>query len=231
MLDQCSPIGSPVTNIANDLKTPGKLNTQALNQITQFLGKLNFCTPHAHSDFNEKHGNNIHLNEKKNDLNISKNITNMIWNSDNDGEFKDWNGTGSEDTTRGIAASKEYYENPKYNLVLNTQKSLEQNSEFISTINYDFTEGRQRGFDLHGDHYTDVWTDWVGSSKNGRNFVETLNNADNVWFWNRRFTGFNAEQLSEFNKKLIQTMKGIYVYNPDYDSLTVNIGNALIEDK
>jgi hypothetical protein len=49
--------------------------------------------------------------------------------------------------------------------------------------------------------------------------------------YSNKFVGLSSNDLLKFNKKLIETMKGIYVYNPDYDSLNVNIGNALIEDK
>ena len=46
----------------------------------------------------------------------------------------------------------------------------------------------------------------------------------------REFTGLTGEQLEVFNRKLVETFKNIYAYNPDYDSLTVNKGNVSLQN-
>ena len=217
----CNTVQTVYTS-ANDIKIPGKLNAQAMREVCLNIGKLSFCTPHVHSSLNERYGVNIHGTTPLNIfellgidaiLNISSNLGQYRWKADN-GEFKEWKEEGnSMDHTYGIAVSDEYAQSPKFNLVLNTYKSLEQNSEFISTIYYKEVNGRQRGFDLHGDYFSDVWA------------TQSLKS-----YQNREFIGFNAQQLAKFNELLIQTMKGIYAYNPDYNYVTSSTGNTLIQD-
>ena len=44
------------------------------------------------------------------------------------------------------------------------------------------------------------------------------------------FSGINGTQLATFNQKLLETMKSVYAYNPDYDSLPVNVGKVRVYD-
>ena len=218
----CNTVQTVYTS-ANDIKVPGKLNAQAMREVCLNIGKLSFCTPHVHSSLNERYGVNIHgtasLDAFKQMgidvvLNVSSNLGQYRWNAKN-GKFEEWKEKGdSMDHTYGIAVSDEYAQSPQFNLALNTYKSLEQNSEFISTIYYKTNNGRQRGFDLDGEYFSDVWTNEKPPKK----------------YKNREFTGFNAQQLADFNKLLIQTMKGIYAYNPDYNYVTSSTGNTLIQD-
>lgn len=45
-----------------------------------------------------------------------------------------------------------------------------------------------------------------------------------------RFYGFNYRYLCRFNRYLMRTMKQVYAYNPDYDTMSVNKGNVEIQD-
>jgi hypothetical protein len=46
----------------------------------------------------------------------------------------------------------------------------------------------------------------------------------------RKFTGFNGSQVAKFNRLLLNTMKYVYAYNPDYDSILYNVGDIKLQD-
>lgn len=115
----------------------------------------------------------------------------------------------SEDDTYGAAPRDYLFEHPKYNLSLNTKNSIEYNGEFISTLEWNILKNKQ------------VW------------LVNTNDpSLQNAWVDNidmREYTGFTGEEVAKFNKKMINTMKSVYAYNPDYDYLTVNIGEVSLQ--
>ena len=91
---------------------------------------------------------------------------------------------------------------PKYNLSLNTQNSVKYNSEFLSTLEY--------------------------GTKTGNEYESpTLPGGPKEM---RIFSGFTGEQVAKFNKCMIETMKNVYAYNPDYDQITVNKGDVTLQD-
>jgi hypothetical protein len=92
-------------------------------------------------------------------------------------------------------------------MCLNTKNSINYNSEFLSTIDYKLIDGQVLGYDLDEDH------------ENGWSSTVKM----------REYTGFTGKQIADFNSKLIETMKSVYAYNPDYDSLTVNVGNISLQ--
>jgi hypothetical protein len=215
------------------MKTPGRLNINYLSQIVLDIGKLTFCMPHIHFGFDDANGVNIHLAKNGTDLNISRNSKGIRFDRKNPitkiRDFDDGkNGDVTEsDDTYGIAVSDEYVKNPKYNIVLNTYKSLEKQSEFMSTLDSQTVEGRQKVQDLHGDDPSkDYVESWFESG------VAIYDGAAANWtFENRKFTGLTSEQIATFNQKLLTTMKGVYAYNPNYAMIAVNIGDAIIENK
>ena len=46
----------------------------------------------------------------------------------------------------------------------------------------------------------------------------------------REFTSVDAKQLTVFNRKLLNTMSGVYAYNPDYDFLETYAGDVKVEN-
>lgn len=44
------------------------------------------------------------------------------------------------------------------------------------------------------------------------------------------YIGFSGTQVATFNQKMLETMKSVYAYNPDYDSLPVNVGKVRVYD-
>jgi hypothetical protein len=42
----------------------------------------------------------------------------------------------------------------------------------------------------------------------------------------RAYTGFTGKQLAILNRKMLEALKSVYAYNPDYDSLNVNLGTV-----
>lgn len=47
----------------------------------------------------------------------------------------------------------------------------------------------------------------------------------------RKYTGMTSEQILKYNKCLLETMKSVYAYNPDYDKLVIKVGDVSVDDK
>ena len=125
------------------------------------------------------------------------------------GGFK-LDGFDSADKTMGIAATSFLFEKPKYNLCVNTPDTINYFGVFISAIDYHEIQStlylvntNTAEGDAHG---------WTGNCTT------------------REFTGFTGEEVTTFNKKMVETFKNVYAYNPDYDSLTVNKGSVTLQD-
>lgn len=176
MLEQCSNVDYIETE-AQEIKTPGKLNTgEPLKKMVDYVGKLTFCQPHVHG-FSEVNGVNVYDNGEK-------------------------YGIYSNEET-GIVPTLDLFNNPKYNLSLNTTESLLNYNEFISTL--DFSR-------------------FTGVVK-----TSNLNTKEDVYM--PEFTGFTGNQVQNFNEKLLKTMSGVYAYNPDYDFIEINKGDVSIDNK
>lgn len=204
MATQCSIVDF-VSTEAEVLTTPVKLNTvEPLKKMSSYVGKLTFCQPHAHG-MSESNGTNIYGTYPN--YFLSPNIGTTLKKGDvedgTNGLF-DW----MQDDTRGIVPTENMFNNPLYNLSLNTKNSLKYYSEFVSTLDY----------------------------KTGRHKVYAYDTGDKFGSWSkdtfpmRVFTGLTADQVVSFNTKLINTMKSVYAYNPDYNSLSVFVGNVSITD-
>ena len=202
MGDQCHIITS-VEQDAYEIKSAGKLNSgDPLKQLVGHIGKLSFCQPHVHG-LSENNGVNIYVSNSGTGFGIAP-------------EYGDWKVRDQSDVahgddyddTQGIVPMDLLYQQPLYNLSLNTKNAINYNSEFISTLDWSLTQGKIAGCDLTDDK--DVkWSDY-----------QTM----------REFTGFSGSQIATFNEKLIKTMSSVYAYNPDYDSLTVNAGNITLQN-
>lgn len=104
----------------------GKLNTNVVDYLKPYIGKLTFCQPHVHC-FELIDGVNIyHADESTSIYGISRS-----WSED---DFKNGNQTES---SKGTIPTRVLYDYPKYNMCLNTKSFLDNKSEFISTIPFD----------------------------------------------------------------------------------------------
>ena len=197
MIEECQSITS-VTTEANEIKTPGKLNSgDALKQMAPYVGKLTFCQPHAHG-LSETDGVNIHEGNNKTNYGIPPDAGG--WTIDHDA------GSDTEyDQCWGINPRTFLFRYPKYNLSVNTKNSINYNSEFISTLNWKVITS-----DVRADALEEGDRKWVSTAM-------------------REYTGFTGEQIATFNEKLLRTMSNVYAYNPDYDSLEVNVGNVEVQ--
>jgi hypothetical protein len=190
---QCG-VRSVYEKTANPITTPGKMNIgDSLKNIVTSLGKLTFCTPHAHglSDVN-----GINIINAGNKLGIPFDTGHDKYGSD------------YRDEVRGSVPTLVMHDNPKYNLVLNTKDTVDYNTEFISTNDWNLVKGRIPIYDHDGNENTDK--------------------VDEREM--REFVGLTGSELAEFNKKLIETCKNIYVYNPDYSTQIVYQGDVNITD-
>ena len=111
--------------------------------------------------------------------------------------------------SKGIVPRRDLFDYPLYNMSLNTKNSITYYSEFISTLDYKTTSGKVWGFD--DDKSANEGDDPVQSEE-----VYTM----------REYTGFTASNIASFNKAMIETMKNVYAYNPDYNSLSIRVGDV-----
>lgn len=194
-------IVTTVETDAQQIKTAGKLNAgDPLRQVVDKFGKLTFCVPHAHG-FSTENGVNVHEGSKGgSDYVIPPYVSGVKIGS-------------SDDDTYGIAPRSYLHDHPIYNMSLLTLDSVRYQQFFYSTVHYKELEDKSIwlvNVDNDGDPY-DGQGEWYQVDKA------------------REFVGMTGQQLLTYNTKLVETMKSIYAYNPDYDSLTVNKGNVLLQ--
>lgn len=211
MTQQCSII-SKVETDAQDSKLPRVLNSgDPLKQIVSSIGKLTFCQPHAHG-MSENTGVNMYDFDNNGVLGISPSVGGKDVVGDPDGR-DELNNDEAKDNSWGVIGKDYLEKNPLYNLSLNTVNAIEHYGEFISTIDYGTVSDRIIVNNTNKDNDDNKQWGW------------TYNNHTML-----KYTGFTSSQVETFNRKLINTMKSIYAYNPDYDSLSVNVGEVSVRD-
>lgn len=197
MSQQCHS-KTAITKEAQEIKTAGKLNTgEPLKTLAYQLGKLTFCQPHAHG-LSETTGVNIHEGGA---------VTKVYGIPSNEGSWPTYGSSSDKETGYGIAPRSYLYDNPKYNLTLNTKNAILYNSEFISTLDYKDMQGQAWGTNT--------------SNANEDHWVDNINL--------RIYTGLTSHEISTFNQKLLETMSSVYAYNPDYDYLNIYVGNTEVD--
>mgnify|MGYP003290752413 CR=1 FL=1 len=115
--------------------------------------------------------------------------------------------------TYGCAPSNALYKNPQYLMCLNTKNMINRYSEFPVTMDRVLVNDASN-------------TIVIGRNKDDKTTPVKFEEEVEA----RQFIGLSGEQLVEFNKKLLNTMKDIYAYNPDYNSLIVKTGDVSVLD-
>ena len=200
----CQPYASVDTEAAT-CSIPGKINSgEPLKQLSSYVGKLTFCQPHIHG-MSEDHGVNIYQTLNNGGFGIFPDTSSYLIG-------------GAHDDTHGSMPAPLFSTSVYFNLSLNTKNSINYYGEFLSTIDYKASAGTIYGYDGHK------------PSNEGATYAEfDKDTGKNVTM--REYTCIKSNQLANFNKYLINTMKNVYAYNPDYDSLSVNVGKVSVEDK
>lgn len=189
---------------AKNRTQPGNLNViDPVKQLVPKLGKYAFCQPHAHileKDF----GVNLRWTNGVLAIAPDPGILYFKNNTSQHGDDKD-----KKEVARGIHPYTDIHDHPMFSLSLNTIDMIDRCGEFIATIDYDKTQAQIT-------HYIPDFD---------------KNEEIDEYFDCRVFTGFTSDQVANnFNKLLMETMKHVYAYNPDYDSLEVNAGDVSIVD-
>ena len=200
--------------IAMEEVSPGKLNSgEPMRNMLPYIGKLTFCQPHVHN-ITKDLGVNVHgdcdgpipmFNDGTHDYHVIGGHTaekEVLLHTNNAG------GAPSYDNTHGTIPVNRMFKKPKYNLVLNTENAIYNQSEFISTMQCKILEGYSA---LYA-NTVDGWIQWIERPKL------------------REFVGLDGKQLTEFNEKLLKTMSGVFAYNPDYKTYNSLSGDLNIED-
>lgn len=182
----------------------GVMNTgEDLDVLLPYIGKLSFCQPHVHA-LTKDYGVNVHGDSSHNYHAIPPEKGGMLLHA----PWIDWLGGKSYDDTKGTVPSDRMFNEPRYNMVLNTYKALTTKTEFVSTMHCATMTGKQALY-CNGE---EGWLSWQDCSPM------------------RSFVGFTGSQLASFNKKLLETMKCVYAYNPDYPTITKLSGDIHVDD-
>ena len=227
VLEQCTLVDS-ISTEATRIATPGKLNSgNPLKEMSKHIGKLTFCQPHVHG-FSEVNGTNIQEGKDNSENLCYEEVAYCLPPALGEWTVKD--AKDSEDAF-GTAARNLMQRAPLYNLSLNTKNAIQYNSEFISTIRY------KEIVEHNSDQYRMFGINFNRTEKGGdKNFKTDWQNVDPHLYsdepqWRmRQFTGFKGNQVAKFNRLLLNTMKNVYAYNPDYDSISYNIGDIKLQD-
>lgn len=197
MLEECHIFATEITDAVERFNY-GELNSgNPLKKMVPYIGKLAFCQPHAHG-MSFKNGVNIHETKLANDEYLYGIPPGTEVKYATHGEDNDY------EYGYGIVPRDFLHYKPKYNLCLNTKNAISLQSEFISTLHSNIIHGRVLGINMKNTHE--------------QNWNENMPM--------REYTGFTGTQIALFNKKLLNTMSKIYAYNPDYDSLQINVGDV-----
>lgn len=200
MLDECHIYATELTD-AKVRVNYGDLNSgEPLKKMVPYLGKLTFCQPHAHG-MSLENGVNIHETKQEDGSHLYGIPPGPEVKYATHGESNDY------EHGYGIVPRDFLHYNPKYNLSLNTKDSILRQSVFISTLESKVIKGRVLGINMKNTH-------------------------ERKWNENmpmREYTGFTGTQIELFNRKLLKTMSKVYAYNPDYDSLQVNLGDVTLQ--
>jgi hypothetical protein len=184
----------------------GQANSgEAMRKMLPKIGKLSFCQPHAHA-IADGEGVSIHGNCRGAENRFTSGHNYHIIPPDYGGMHLHDPG-GTYDNTHGSIPVTRWFDSPLYNLVLNTENAIKNQSEFVSTIKYDPINT----YALYA-HTGDGWMQW-----------KSCGNA-------KKFVGLTGAQLESFNSKLITTMQNVYGYNPDYTTYSALDGNTNIND-
>lgn len=112
----------------------------------------------------------------------------------------------------GALPSPYAYENPTYLFSPNTKKSIDLQSEFIVNMKHQVDEVKAGTLVHRYDKETNS---------------STLLNLDTLAL---KYDGCSGSELADVNKKLLNSMKQIYAYNPDYDIRRIKQGDISVED-
>jgi hypothetical protein len=201
MLEQCQ-ITQFTSKTAGSTTSYIKHNSgEPLKQVLPNLGKYAFCQPHAHG-MSSANGVNVYYDKNTKVHRLAPNYGYWVTHNHSVDRWDD------HDDTYGIRPVIDLYNVPIYNLSLNTKNMVDLYSEFISTTDFATTTGWIYGYDYR---------------------QEKDQNPTSPTITMRKYTGFTASEIAVFNKKLIETMKSVYAYNPDYDTLSVRAGNVNVE--
>ena len=193
---------------ASDKTQPGSMNSGSpMKEMMTQIGKLSFCLPHVHG-LSEDTGVNCGKSSKG---------SLIVWP-----DLGDESGT-VDNNTRGIAADINMYKQPLCSMGIISKNTAKYYTQFYSTIKHQGTY--ESGPVL------------IGAKTEGKVGDENLelmyynNNDGNINVESNVFTGISSADLVNYNTCLIETMKNVYGYNPDYDYYSFNLGNVNVQDK
>lgn len=66
----------------------------------------------------------------------------------------------------------------------------------------------------------------VNTPNSINNYTEFISVSPNV----QTFSGLTIKEIAKFTRCMLNTMKCVYAFNPDYNQISVNSGNVLVED-
>ena len=196
------------------IKTPGKLNSgEILKELQQYIGKLTFCQPHLHA-LSEEYGVNIY---NKYTAESHEWVDFQFLGGAMPKDSKSENGAGAfHDDAQGTIPMRRW---PYLNMCANTLNSMKHQNEFISAVPYGLYQIEST--DKYAEYFFGRTGNGISTSPSSYGFKTVKT---------RKYSGLDFDNLITFNSRLIRTMSSVYAYNPDYTSLQVYMGNAVIQD-
>lgn len=183
---------------------------EPMNTLQPYIGKLTFCQPHAHA-IDDVYGVNIHYRPWPNEnlpIRDGEVPSGFYINSITQVGIID----EQLEMTHGSMGSSAIYDYVGFNLSINTKNSLLRPFEFISAINY-----------ADNKEYS-ITIDYMCQDNDG-----SFSQKDKS-IYARRLALFSPEELTIFNKYLLNSMKTVYAYNPDYDTIVFNKGQVNMQN-
>lgn len=197
----------PINFTPTPILSSGKLNTgDPLKQIAPLIGKLTFAQPHAHA-VDSRYGNTMEYpwtqeTNKPDTTTLNKHTYHLVIR-DVDRVYGD-DQVGRNDCSTRLQPGWGMFEGVRYGcyqVVPRYNLCLNTQNSLLRNSIFESTL-----------EYKEVSDKWQPTSLF------------------RYYTGFSGEQLTIFNEKLLTTMKSVYVYNPDYDYVSVHKGQVNLQE-
>ncbi len=183
------------------------------------LGKLTFCVPHGHIH-SKWYGVNLYRCD-------DSNYPYPLVGRNNNSEKGYFELNGVRDNTYGTVPTLIMYNKALFNLCPITTELLESNSRFISAIQSDYFYD----YDAENKQTHKAYIKYYNLSEN-REESKLVGNDENGTLveYLVPFTGFTKNEICKFNEAMLNTMKNVYAYNPDYDSMNIKVGDVNLQE-
>ena len=234
-----------IDSISDKITSAGTLNKgNPLKEMSQYIGKLAFCSPHAHC-INLENGVSIQSQAKYNSNYASWHNPVDAWNINNDYVMTAGIGNRSDTDSEGInwdmvIKYAKNYDRPSGISIVDSKTSEDTLGTLPGKVMYYYPKynmvlNTKNTLIHNGLFISTLERKLVSDNHSGGIEVEYGTTAHgfidvNTVKSRRIYTGISGKHFEQFNKCMINTFKSVYAYNPEYDSLPVKIGIVNVQN-